>query len=332
MLTLLVSLCVISGCSPNTLAQNEGERPVATAGDTKFYERDYLPKIQGEIYKLRKQEYDLKRRALEEAINRKLVADEAKRRGLTEADLVRQEADSKVPEPPANEIEETYVQQLFRGSAQITKDQVKEQMMRAGLQEARQQYFQALREKAGVEIDLPLPRADVGYNSARVRGNANAPVTIVEFSDFRCPFCLRAYVTVKNLLEKYDGKVKLAYRDLPLLEMDSALPGSAEAARCAEEQGKFWEYHDLLFENQTSGETAYRKYAEIVGLDNERFNACMKSGKFKGPIQEDFAAGIGLGITGTPSFFINGIMITGAQPQSVFEQVIDQELARLNRP
>jgi protein-disulfide isomerase len=181
-----------------------------------------------------------------------------------------------------------------------------------------------LREKADVKIYLLPPALEVSYDPDRVRGNPDARVTMVEFSDFQCPYCEQAYLMVKSLLKKYDGKVKLAYRDLPLQEVQSDIHGAGEASRCASEQGKFWEYHDILFENQDEyGERAFQMFAEQLGLEPDSFTACLQSGKYKALVQADFDEGIRLGATGTPAFFINGIFLNGARPQNEFEEIID---------
>ena len=215
---------VVPHSLPEASAQGKEEKPVAIAGEEKFYEQDYLPKIEGQLYKLRKQEHDLKRKALEEAINQKLLSAEARKRGISEEELLREEADSKVAEPSESEVEEKFVAQLFRGGGQVnvTKDQIREQLKKSQVEQARQDFFRRLQAEAGVEILLPPPRAEVGYDPSKVRGNLDAPITIVEFSDFHCPFCLRSYTTMKTLLQKYEGKIKLAYRDLPLQEWEPA--------------------------------------------------------------------------------------------------------------
>ena len=164
-----------------------------------------------------------------------------------------------------------------------------------------------------------------------VKGNANAPVTIVEWSDFECPFCARFYSqTLGQIQEKYidTGKVKIVYRDFPLGFHVNAQK-AAEAAECAGEQGKFWEMHDQLFEKGVKeGVSSFKKFASDIGLDTEKFNACLDSGKMASETAKDMQDGQAAGITGTPGFIINGQLISGAQPFSVFQQIIEAELAK----
>lgn len=164
-----------------------------------------------------------------------------------------------------------------------------------------------------------------------VLGSKDAPVEIIEFSDFQCPFCGKFFSeTLPLLKQKYigSGKAKIVFRDFPLGFHQFAQKAS-EASECADEQGKYWEMHDKIFENQGSLDTAsLKKYAQEIGLDAVKFNACLDSGKFASEVQKDLADGQSYGVSGTPSFFINGITVVGAQPFSVFEQIIESELAK----
>jgi len=163
--------------------------------------------------------------------------------------------------------------------------------------------------------------------SARpARGNPNAPVTVVEFSDFQCPFCQQAYPVLKQLLAKYKDEVKLVYRDVPIRRIHPEAELAAAASRCAGEQGKFWEYHDALFEaaGDLKGPSLMSR-AERLALDSEEFDACLRSGKFKDAIEADFQEAIRLGVTGTPAFFVNGTLVPGSQI-AVLEQKIQEAL------
>src|SRR6266481_6439118 len=153
-----------------------------------------------------------------------------------------------------------------------------------------------------------------------------AQLTIIEFSDYQCPFCGRAESTVDEVMKHYGNKVRLVYRDFPLPMHPLARPAS-EAASCANAQGKFWEYHATLFANQTAlGEDQLKVYAKNVGLDAAKFDQCLKDKPFKAAIDKDVADGEKVGVNGTPAFFINGRMLSGALPFDKFKEVIDEEL------
>jgi protein-disulfide isomerase/plastocyanin len=198
----------------------------------------------------------------------------------------------------------------------------------------------------GIDLNQPAPEVDLGpQDLARVdvsadddpsKGSANAPVTIIEFSDFQCPFCERFYTdTLPQLEEKYikTGKVKLVYRDFPLENIHPEARPAAHAAESADEQGKFWEFHDKLFENQASlGASNYKKWAEELGLDMKKFNDCVDTEKYAGEVSKDLADGSAVGVSGTPAFFVNGKLLSGAQPFSAFQAAIEAELAAMSEP
>jgi protein-disulfide isomerase len=164
-----------------------------------------------------------------------------------------------------------------------------------------------------------------------IKGDKNAPVTIVEWGDFECPFCARFYSqTLGQIEEQYikTGKVKIVYRDFPL-GFHSNAQKSAEAAECAGEQGKFWEMHDALYDNGVKGGVdSFKQFAADIGLNTAEFNDCLDSGEMANEVQKDMADGQKVGIRGTPGFIINGQLVSGAQPFENFKQIIDAELAK----
>lgn len=324
---ILLSLLISLGTAfTSGAAQTTKDKPAAVVGDKVFYERDFLPLVQSQLNELRNQEYQLKIRALEDAVNRYLLKKEADKRGITEQELLRQ-VDSKAAQPSQAQRDQAMVERMLGGAPTSNVEQFDKDLKQEKIQQARQEFFQKLRQEAGAKYYLLPAPVEVGYDPARVRGNPGAKITMVEFSDFQCPFCMQAFTTVRNLLKKYDGKVKLAYRDLPLQPVPPGVPGAAEASRCAGEQGKFWEFHDLLFLNQDSfGPAVFKEYADSLHLDAEKFASCLTSDKFKPQVQQDMQEALRLGIKGTPAFFINGVFMSGAQPQEHFEQVIETQL------
>ena len=162
-----------------------------------------------------------------------------------------------------------------------------------------------------------------------IKGDPDAPVTIVEWSDYECPFCARFYSqTLGQIDEQYikTGKVKLVYRDFPL-GFHAQAQKAAEAAECAGEQDKYYEMHDMLFEKGvTGGVSAFKGYASDIGLDTDAFNSCLDSGEMAAEVQADMRDGSAVGVTGTPGFIVNGELISGAQPFSVFQRAIENAL------
>ena len=181
----------------------------------------------------------------------------------------------------------------------------------------------------------PTPSLDMEalIDDDTVKGDKNAPVTIVEWSDFECPYCARFYEQTLNLIdEQYikTGKVKLIYRDYPLGFHNNAQK-AAEAAECSDEQGKFWEMHNLLFEKGvTGGVSSFKQFAVDLGLNANEFNDCLNSGEMAAEVAKDMQDGQAAGIRGTPGFIINGQLVSGAQPFANFQQVIEAELAKVS--
>jgi protein-disulfide isomerase len=281
------------------------------------------------LVELRNQEFKVKSDALNQLMRQKLIEAEAKRKGVTAEELLQQEVDSKIAEPSDDEAKGYYLAAKNQSSLSFEeiKPQIKQLLKTAEIQQAREGYGESLRAKANISVRLKPPKVQVAYDPARVRGDVKAPVTIVEFSDFQCPFCQKAEPILKDLLAKYNGQVKLAILDFPMRSLHPQAQIAAEAARCAEQQGKFWPYHDVLFADQTKlDETGLAQSARSLGLDENSFQSCLKSGKFKAQIEHDVQEGTKAGVAGTPAFFIDGISLNGVQPEAEFEKIINTEL------
>ena len=175
---------------------------------------------------------------------------------------------------------------------------------------------------------MEAPRVNVASADHPSRGAASAPVTIVEFGDFQCPFCRAAENSLEEVRQKYGDQIRVVYMDFPLSFHSHAMD-AARAARCAADQDKFWPFHDALFLDQKKLEpNDLKQTAAKLGLDSNKFNSCFASDKHDASIRKDIAEGNKLGVTGTPTFFINGRELMGAQPPEKFNEVIDEELAR----
>lgn len=305
-------------------------KPVAILAGRLIYEDELLPRMEEQLQRLRNEEYELKSRALETLISQKLLEAAASRKGTTVDRLIEVEVSSKIPNPSDSEIEAFYLGQRESRPLEEVKPRLLETLKKAKLDHAREAYMDSLRRESGVAILLAPPKVEVGYDPSRVRGNPDAPVTIVEFSDYECPFCRGSEEVIKTVLAKYGDKVKLAYRDFPLRQIHPHALAASEASRCASEQGKFWQYHDVLFSVPNQLDAAgLLDHARAVGLNEAQFLSCLNTEKFKSAVEADVRAGASARVSGTPAFFINGIFVPGAQTSAVFEKTIDSELARL---
>jgi protein-disulfide isomerase len=311
------------------------KQSLATVDGQPLTDEDLAPYVQSQLRPLLEQEYQIKKKALDTLITQRVLEAEAKKKGLTTDKLLEQEVDAKVNEPTDVELNAIYImqkEQINRPFEEV-KTQLQQSLRKARIQQARQEYSAHLREHAKVAMLLGPPRVQIGFDPARVRGNPKAKVMIVEFSDFQCPYCGQVEATLKRVLAKHEGVVALAFRDMPISQIHPFAQGAAEASRCAGEQGKYWEYHDLLFADQGSlDRNGLIAKAAKLQLDARQFDTCISSEKFKTQVQQDNQEGMRAGVSGTPGFFINGVFMSGAQPEAVFEKAIEDQLASAARP
>jgi len=344
-LAVVAALGALACTSPSTTQAKSAaapvadpNAPVAKIGAEAISGKELEEFAKGEFKKLdqqyQEQLYQLKRQALDSMIMKRIVEAKAKAAGKSPEDYVKAEVLDKMPPPTDAEVQQVYDAAKAQGRDLPPIGQVKETIVRfiqqQKAQAAAQAYYDKLKAEAKVEILLAPYRAPRQAVEAKgpSRGPANAPVTIVEFSDFECPYCSRAEETISEVVRVYGDKVRVVYRDLPLPNHQNAAK-AAEAAHCAGEQGKYWEMHARLFANQRALDVAALKgYAKDLKLDQAKFDKCLDSGATASLVEEGKKAGNELGISGTPAFFVNGIMINGAQPFDAFKEIIDAELAQ----
>jgi protein-disulfide isomerase len=278
--------------------------------------------------------YDGRKAALDAIVADMLIEQAAKAKGQTPAQYRDAEVKRRATPITDGQIAAFYAQN--QGQMQGRSLEQMNPAIRQYLEEQqRASAFQAMvaeLRKGGpavnVVLDAPRYTVDVAADDP-VLGGANAPVTLVEFSDFQCPFCARVMPTLKKVKETYGDRVRIVWKDFPLTSIHPQAFKAAEAGQCAREQGKFWELHDVLFANQQALQPEeLKKHAAAIGLDLAKFNACFDASKYGERVQQQMSAGTQLGVGSTPSIFINGRLVSGAQPYEVFAGIIDDELAR----
>ena len=278
------------------------------------------------LYQADQQRGQLLLQGLQQLIDEELLETEASRKGVTVSQLVADasqlESISRLANIPAP------VKRIERSKAHEDSkfDMPSDPQEQARL---RQALLVALRRQVNIQIDFPdpeLPILPVSTDDDPSTGPPNAPITIVEFSDYQCPYCKLSLPTIKEILAKYPDKVKVVYRDYPGPNHPHA-PQAAEAAQCARDQGKFWEYHDSLFDRQASGTGwNFSELAKEIGLNQDTFATCLNSRRYREEVAKDLRDGLKLGVTSTPTFFINGRPLVGAKSLAEFQTVIDRLL------
>lgn len=338
-LVLLWTLMV--GCGQAAQSQGAGNSagstdPVATIDGTPISRGDLEAAIAPQIAKVEEQAHQIRRAQLEELIAARLLEAEAKRRGVTAEALTKTEVTDKVTPLTQAEID-AFVQanrQRIQGDPAALMPQIRKYLQDQRLNERREAFLMELRGKAKIEVLLKAPpsyRAPIDLAGTPSRGPADAKVTVVEFSDFHCPYCRRVQATLNQLLQKYPTQVRLVYKHMPLDDLHPQARRAAEASWCAQEQGKFWEYHNLLYAGGPDASApTLTNLASQVGLNPGQFQQCLADGKAQAVVQQHVAEGARYGVSGTPAFFVNGRFLSGAVPLDVFVQVIEEELRGAN--
>jgi protein-disulfide isomerase len=268
--------------------------------------------------------HELRDAALDRLLQRLAIEQAAAARGVDVETLLTQVSEEMGPVDD-QEISDFYAQNKAR-LPDVSFDELRPSIEAYLQQQRPQAATEKIADASGARRWLEPPRLDIDAVGPSM-GPENARVTIVEFSDFQCPYCRRAGPVVKSLLERYPEDIRVVYRHLPLDFHDRARP-AAEASACADEQGAFWPYHDLVFENPDAlADEDLTRYASELGIDSEALGACLAAGRGRDVVEADLAVARAFGISGTPAFIVNGILMSGLQPEEAFVRVIDSELA-----
>jgi protein-disulfide isomerase len=271
---------------------------------------------------------------LNQMIEDRVLTLEAKKRGTTTDKLVETEVDSKVATPSDDTIMKFYQDNKSRinGSFADTARDIRDYLMEQDHDRRFSAFIDQLKKDYKVTSYLEPARATVATQGFPTLGPANASVTIVEFSDFECPYCGGLYPTMKDIEKNYKDKIRVVYRQFPLTNIHPHAQKAAEASLCANEQGKFWEMHDALFTDQKNLEVAdLKEKAGKLSLNATTFNACLDSSKYAAAIKNEILDGAKVGVNGTPSMFINGRFLSGDQPYDEIARMIDDELSRAGK-
>ncbi len=327
-----IVVCASVATTPRAWA-DDPNATVATVGDHKITNKDLDAKVQPQILQMRAalekrvdqliadKSFDLRRETLESMTDDYLVQQAADKEKLTVPEYLKKQFSGK---DAVTDAEAKAFYDKNKGAGTAPYDKIKPQLLQMM---NRQALMDRLRKDQPVKILLEPKRVVVDSGGHPALGAKDAPVTIVEFTDFQCPYCKASEATLKQLRAKYGDKIRLVHMDFPLPFHSHAMD-AAKAARCANDQGKFWEFHDALFANQSKlAPDDLKATAKTLGMNSAKFNACFDDkGKYDSEIKADQAMGQKVGVDGTPAFFIDGRPLTGAQPMPKFEELIQDEL------
>ncbi len=324
----LAILCALNGLGNGPALADDASSVVARVAGRPLTRDELDQKEAADLLQARYKYYLAEKAALDKLIDQELVDDEARREKVTVDQLLENHAGKQVKDPTEDQLEVFYEGLQSDQPYSAVRGQILDHIRQLRRTKAGLAYIKDLRKKANVHIALEPPAVSIGAIDAPTTGPSDASVKIIEFADYQCPYCKKVSPELKQLVDgTFAGKASLTFADFPL-PMHHNAEKAAEAARCAGEQGKYWEYHDALFNNQSSLEVSDLKArAETLKLNPQKFGQCLDSGGQAPAIAKTAAAGKKLGMTGTPSFLINGHFISGATDSETLRDVIEQELA-----
>ncbi len=320
-----------TGTTTAAVAGENANMPVAKYNDVTITLKDVDAKLAPQLKQMEKQKMELRQQAAEQIALEALAKAEAAKVGQTDDVWVKAQLESRLAPPAEAEILKVFEDNKAKMPPGSTVESMREQIIgflqKDKSREVAMKLFEELKTKGNYQMLMEEPRVQVAAIGP-ARGPEGAKITIVEFSDFECPFCGKAEEAVTQVMEKYAGKVRLVFRHFPL-NFHPHAPKAAEASMCANDQGKFWEMHKQLFANREAlGIEDLKKHAATIGLDVAKFTECLDGNKMKALVEKDTKEGGEAGVSGTPAFFINGKLLSGAQPFAEFEKVIEAELKK----
>lgn len=307
------------------LAQSDST-VVAEVGGQKITMGDLEQEESAKLLTAHYQYYQAQSKALDDLIAKTLLEQKAKSEGLTSDQLIDRDIKSKVQDPTEDQMKVYYegleTDQPYDQVRQKILDKIRELRTKKVMAE----YVKDLRDKTTINVELAPPQAKVEVANSLSYGPKTAKVTLVEFADYECPYCQKVAPDMKKLMADLGDKVTFEYRDFPL-PMHARAEKAAEAARCANKQNKFWDFHDEIFHSKELDVDQLKAQARSLKLDTAEFDKCLDTGEEAAAVEKDKKEGIRLGISGTPSFFINGHYLSGALDYAALRQVVEQQLA-----
>jgi len=330
-------ILILWGSTALAAAANAGSSPtkvLAKVGPTSLTASQLASKDQADLEgansKLLHARYDLylaQRNALNDAIDDELLAQAASKAHLSVDDFLKRDVYSKIKDPSDETIRIYYMGTQKPEPYDTARDKIRTYIRNLQEKQAKTEYVAQLRAAQNIQILLEPPHVDLGVGTSPLGGEPTAAVTFVEFADYQCPYCRKTEPELQRLREEFKGKLRYAFRDFPL-PMHEFAEKTAEAARCAGKQGEFWPMHDRLFQGdgQNLGVEQLKADARELKLDSKQFDQCLDSGETAAAVKQDLAEGKQLGISGTPSFFINGYYLSGAIPYEMLHEVVVQQI------
>jgi len=336
-LPALVLISALSLTVTSAFADDQGQSGsdvVAEVGGHKItksrldaHQSDNMARARAQLIQAQETFYEAERSALDREIDKELLSQEAAKQHITGDELLRREAEAGAKTPSEETMRVYYLGSGSKEPYEAVRDKILKSIRALEEKQAADDYIKKLRAKQTVKISLLPPHQDVASGDLPAMGSSSAPVSVVEFADYQCPYCRQEEPTMQRLREEFKDKIKLSYRDFPL-PMHPYARKAAEAARCASVQGKFWPYHDRIFTGSADDLAlpGLKKSARDIGLNGDKFDKCLESSEQAAAVEKDLNDGKELGINGTPTIYVNGYAISGAASYDQVRDLVQQQL------
>lgn len=326
-LGIIASVLLLPGYVLGADAHPDGNSPVVEVNGVTLNLSDLERKSSAALFQARSVYYEAERRTLEEFINDYLLEQQALKEKVSVAELLERHVNSTIAPKPSDEALRVYYEGIeTTASYEEVRDKIADVVRDKRIAKAKVAYIQSLRNQAHITYRLAPPRAPISLSDAPARGPQAAPVTLLEYADYECPYCQQIQPVLEKLAQEYKGKLAFAYKDFPL-PMHPNAQKAAEASRCAQLQGKYWEYHDLLVTTKQLDLPALKSHSRTLKLDANTFDKCLDTGDTAETVKKQASEAQSLGVSGTPTFFVNGRPVSGDATYEKLRGIIAEELS-----
>jgi protein-disulfide isomerase len=323
----IVGTAVCLSATPWDTSPENPNTVVVEINGVKVTLADLEQKRASALFQARTNYYEAERKVIEDVINEYLLDQQAKKEGLTVTQLLDKHVNSTIAKDPSDEALRVYYEGLDTNEPYETvRGKILDALKDRRMAKAKSAYVQSLRSQVPIILRLPPPRTLISMKDVPVRGATNAHVRVLEFADYQCPVCQQFEPVMEKLEADFKGKIDFAFKDFPL-SMHPDAPKAAEASHCAGAQGKYWEYHDLMFAKKQLDIGSLKSYAGQLNLDTAAFSTCLDKGQMADMVNTQGAEATALGLPGTPTVLVNGRFVSGNLTYERLHAVIAEELS-----
>jgi protein-disulfide isomerase len=326
-LTICLPLLAVPAAIFGADTSSANDPAIADINGKTIHVSDLEQKFPTPLFQARTTYYDTERKVLDQFIDQFLLEEQARKENLTVAQLLEKHVDSTIAKDPSDDALRVYYEGVDTTETfEALRPKIISAIHDRRVAKAKAAYALSLRNEAKVTLHLPAPRALLSMTETPTRGPVNARVTLLEYADYECPYCQQIQPAVDKLEQEYKGTIAFVYKDFPL-PMHANAAKAAEASQCARQQGKYWEYHDILEKTKQLDPAALKNHARTLKLDTAAFDKCVDNGEMADVVKATGSEADKMQLQGTPTFFVNGRYVSGSVSYDKLRGVIEEELS-----